>query len=84
MDVMTYTAFRKDLASALDKVTEDRNPVLITRQSGEPAVLISLKDYNAYEETAYLLSNPKNAQRLRKSLANARAGNVMQKDLITE
>ena len=84
MDVMTYTAFRKDLASALDKVTEDRNPVLITRQSGEPAVLISLKDYNAYEETAYLLSNPKNAQRLRKSLANARSGNVMQKDLITE
>lgn len=84
MDVMTYTAFRKDLANALDKVTEDRNPVLITRQSGEPAVLISLKDYNAYEETAYLLSNPKNAQRLRKSLANARAGNVMQKDLITE
>lgn len=84
MDVMTYTAFRKDLANTLDKVTEDRNPVLITRQSGEPAVLISLKDYNAYEETAYLLSNPKNAQRLRKSLANARAGNVMQKDLIAE
>lgn len=84
MDVMTYTAFRKDLAKTLDKVTEDRNPVLITRQSGEPAVLISLKDYNAYEETAYLLSNPKNAQRLRKSLANARAGNVMQKDLIAE
>lgn len=84
MDVMTYTAFRKDLANALDKVTEDRNPVLITRQSGEPAVLISLKDYNAYEETSYLFSNPKNAQRLRKSLANARAGNVTQKDLITE
>lgn len=84
MDVMTYTAFRKDLAKTLDKVTEDRNPVLITRQSGEPAVLISLKDYNAYEETAYLLSNPKNAQRLRKSLANARAGSVMQKDLIAE
>ena len=84
MDVMTYTAFRKDLAKTLDKVTEDRNPVLITRQSGEPAVLISLKDYNAYEETAYLLSNPKNAQRLRKSLANARAGNVMQNDLIAE
>lgn len=84
MEVMTYSAFRKDLAHALDKVTEDRNPVLITRQSGEPAVLMSLKDYNAYEETAYLLSSPKNAQRLRKSLTNARTGNLIQKDLIEE
>ena len=56
---MTYSALRKDLSSALDKVSEDRTPVLITRQSGEPAVLISLKDFNAYEETAYLLSSPK-------------------------
>lgn len=82
MEVMTYSAFRKDLATALDKVTEDRNPVLITRQSGEPAVLMSLKDYNAYEETAYLMSNPKNAQRLRQSLANARTGEISQRDLI--
>ena len=47
MEVMTYSALRKDLSSALDKVSEDRTPVLITRQSGEPAVLISLKDFNA-------------------------------------
>ena len=79
---MTYSALRKDLSSALDKVSEDRTPVLITRQSGEPAVLISLKDFNAYEETAYLLSSTKNAERLRKSLASARAGRVIQKDLI--
>ena len=58
---MTYSALRKDLSSALDKVSEDRTPVLITRQSGEPAVLISLKDINSYEETAYLHSSPKNA-----------------------
>lgn len=82
MEVMTYSALRKDLSSALDKVSEDRTPVLITRQSGEPAVLISLKDFNAYEETAYLLSSPKNAERLRKSLASARAGRVIQKNLI--
>lgn len=84
MDVITYSNFRKNLSDALDKVTEDRSPILITRQSGEPAVLISLKDFNAYEETAYLLSNPNNADRLRKSLAKAKAGKVLHKDLIEE
>ena len=82
MEVMTFSAFRKDLSSALDRVIEDRIPVLVTRQTGEPAVLISLKDFNAYEETAYLLSSPKNAERLRTSLASARAGCTFQKDLV--
>lgn len=84
MDVITYSNFRKNLSDSLDKVTEDRSPILITRQSGEPAVLISLKDFNAYEETAYLLSNPRNAERLRKSLASAKAQRTTQKDLIEE
>lgn len=84
MDVITYSNFRKNLSNSLDKVTEDRSPILITRQSGEPAVLISLKDFNAYEETAYLLSNPRNADRLRKSLASAKAQRTVQKDLIEE
>ena len=84
MDVITYSNFRKNLSDSLDKVTEDRSPILITRQSGEPAVLISLKDFNAYEETAYLLSNPRNAERLRKSLASAKAQHTVQKDLIEE
>lgn len=84
MDVITYSNFRKNLSDSLDKVTEDRSPILITRQSGEPAVLISLKDFNAYEETAYLLSNPRNAERLRKSLASAKAQRTVQKDLIEE
>lgn len=84
MDVITYSNFRKNLSDTLDKVTEDRSPMLITRQNGEPAVLISLKDFNAYEETAYLLSNPKNADRLRKSLAKAKSGKILHKDLIEE
>lgn len=84
MDVITYSNFRKNLSDSLDKVTEDRSPILITRQSGEPAVLISLKDFNAYEETAYLLSNPRNAERLRKSLASAKSQRTIQKDLIEE
>lgn len=84
MEVITYTNLRKNLAKVLDKVNEDRSPVLITRQNGEPAVMISLKDFNSYEETSYLLGSPKNAERLRKSLESARAGEAYKKVLVEE
>lgn len=82
MEVMNYTDLRKNLALAMDKVVTDHTPLVITRQNAEPTVLISLKDFNAYEETAYLLSNSNNAKRLRESIAQAKAGNVSQHDLI--
>ena len=42
MDTMSYSSFRKNLASTLDKVNYDHKPVMITRQNGKPSVLISL------------------------------------------
>lgn len=68
MDAVTYTSVRNNLARMLDKVNDDHEPVLITRQGGKPAVLMSLEDFNAYEETAYLLSSPRNAARLRRAI----------------
>lgn len=65
LDTISYTQLRNRLAKTLDKVTQDRAPVLITRQKGKSAVLISMEDYTAFEETAYLLRSPKNAARLR-------------------
>lgn len=64
MDAISYTAARNNLAKTIDKVNEDHVPVIITRQKGKSAVLISLEDFNAYEETAHLMRNPKNAERL--------------------
>jgi len=65
LDTISYTQLRNRLAKTLDKVTQDRAPVLITRQKGKAAVLISMEDYSALEETAFLLRSPKNAARLR-------------------
>ena len=84
MDTMTYTAFRNDLASVLDKVNDDHKPVLITRQNGKPAVVISLEDFQAYEETAYLMTSPKNATRLNESIAQVEAGRGTGRGLIEE
>lgn len=64
-DTITYSELRNKLAQALDKVNSDRAPLLIVRQRGKPAVLLSAEDYSALEETAYLLRSPRNAARLR-------------------
>jgi antitoxin YefM len=49
----------------LDSVVNDHTPVIITRDRGKPAaVLMSLEDYAAFEETQHLLRSPRNAERL--------------------
>lgn len=84
MDTISYTAFRSHLASVLDKVNEDHAPVLITRQNGKPAVVMSLEDFKSYEETAYLMASPKNAERLNLAIAEAQAGKIIRQDLVEE
>lgn len=84
MDTMSYTAFRNELAKVLDKVNDDHKPVLITRQNGKPAVVISLEDFQAYEETAYLMASPKNAQRLNDAINQVSAGTATRRGLIEE
>lgn len=84
MDALSYSAFRTNLSSTMDKVNNNHKPVLITRQNGKPAVLISLEDFHSYEETAYLMASPKNAQRLRDSIAEVEAGNTVTRELIEE
>ena len=84
MDTISYSAFRTHLASTLDKVNDDHKPVLITRQNGKPAVVMSLEDFHAYEETAYLMASPKNVERLNQAIAEIEAGNTLKKALIEE
>jgi len=82
METMSYTTFRNHLASALDKVNADHEPVLVTRQNGNPAVLLSLDDFKSYEETAYLMSSTKNAQRLNQAVEQLEHGKGSEKPLI--
>lgn len=84
MDTLSYSAFRARLAGTLDKVNEDHKPVLITRQNGKPAVVMSLEDFHAYEETAYLMASPRNAQRLNQAIAEVEAGEGVERGLIEE
>ena len=72
---MTVTASeaRKNLFSLIEKVNNDRLPVEITSKRGS-AILIAMADFEALEETAYLLRAPTNARRLLESLRQANTG----------
>ena len=51
MDVTTYTDFRQDLKSYLDKIDKSHTPLFIKRSNGGDMVVISKADYESMEET---------------------------------
>jgi antitoxin YefM len=77
---MTASEARKNLFPLIEQVNNDRQPIEITSKRGD-AVLMSRADYEALEETAYLLRSPANARRLFESLEQARSGERQQHDL---
>lgn len=83
MQVTSAAALRRNLAATLDSVVNDHEPVIITRDRGKPAVvMMSLEDYASFEETRYLLSSPRNAERLRRSIAELEGGGGTVRQLI--
>jgi antitoxin YefM len=82
MDHVSYTELRQNLKKHLDKVCDDRAPLVVTRRNAEPVVVLSLTEYEALEETLHLLGDPENAARLREAIADAEAGKLTEHDLI--
>ena len=81
MDAITYTTARANLADTMNRVCEDHEPIIITRNSQQAVVMMSLDDFNALEETSYLLRSPKNARRLLESVASLEAGRGKERKL---
>ena len=74
MDALSYSTARATLASTMDRVFGNHEAIIITRSGQASVVMMSLDDYKALEETAYLLRSPKNAKRLMASIAALEAG----------
>ncbi len=82
MDSLSFSETRANLKAVMDKVVDDRAPVAITRQRGEGVVMISQSEWNSIEETLYLLSSPKNAERLLEAVRGLEAGEGEERELI--
>jgi len=78
MQTTTVSHLRKHLKEFLDQVEENHEPLVVPRGGdGAGVVIVSLDDYNAMNETAYLLSNPKNRERLLRSIKQIENGEVV-------
>jgi len=81
MDAITYTAVRANLARTMDRVCDNHEALIITRNGEQSVVMLSLEDYKALEETASLLRPPANAQRLLSATAQLGAGKGSERKL---
>ena len=78
MKAVTYGNAKKNLKALIQQVCKDSEPaVIISDRSKDKAVLISLEDYQALEETAYLLNSPANRLHLEKSIKQAHCGELI-------
>ncbi len=82
MDAISYTAVRANLSKTMEQVCNDHAPIIITRKRESPVVMLSLEDYQAMEETAYLLRSPANARNLLDSIASLESGKGIERELL--
>ncbi len=81
MDAITYSAARANLATTMDRVCEDHEPLIITRNGQQSVVMVSLEDFTALEETAYLLRSPANMKRLVAAMDQLSSGKGVERKL---
>jgi antitoxin YefM len=71
-----------NLEELVEQVIADAEATIVVTKSGDQVVVLPLDEYNSWKETAYLLSNPANADHLRRSIAEAKAGEARERELL--
>lgn len=84
MRTMSYTESRARYAEVLDSVVNDREEVVVTRSGHEPVVIVSLDEFEALRETAYLMRSPRNARRLLDAMERLEAAEGEVHDLLAD
>ena len=84
IDVKTFSDARANLKSVMDQVVNDHVPMIISRRKAEAVVMISLSDWNSWQETAYLNSTPANRAALDQAMAEANAGDLIEVEFDTD
>lgn len=75
MIAATYTELRSNLKKFLDRVIKDSDNVIVNRGNGSAVVIMSLEEYEAMQETAYIQSQPDIMEAIRQGEKDLRNGN---------
>ena len=84
MNIVTYTDARKHLKDVMDHAIHDKTETVITRAGKEAVVVVGKEEWDAIQETLYLLTSPANAKRLRESMAQLDTGRGTERTLDNE
>jgi antitoxin YefM len=83
MSHVSFSELRQHMASYFDRVSDDREPLVVTRQGGKGnLVVMSEEEFAGWQETVHLLNSPKNAERLMASIRQAKAGGARERALL--
>ena len=82
MQTETFSNTRNNLKAIMDRVVADHTPIKIVRQKSESVVMVSESDWASMEETLYLISSPRNAERLLEAIRGLEAGEGEEHELI--
>jgi antitoxin YefM len=82
MNAVTLKSASLNLEQLVEQVVSDAESTIVVTESGAQAVLVPFDEYNSWKETNYLLSNPANAEHLRRSIAEAKAGKAQERELL--
>lgn len=80
---ITASDARARLFRLIQQVIDDHAPLRISSKAGE-AVLMSAEDYDAWQETIFLLRSPANARRLMEAVTRDKAGTATAAKTIDE
>jgi antitoxin YefM len=74
MESVNYSEFRQNLANYLNKVEDDRIPIVVSRSNGRKVVVMSFDDYQTNEATLHLMSSKENIKVLDEAIAELEGG----------
>jgi antitoxin YefM len=82
VDHVTDAELNHDLDRYMDEVVETCEPIIINRQGKPAVVMMSLLEFEGWQETVHLLSDPRNGKALLRSIRDADAGRLEEHELI--
>ena len=77
IDIRTFSEARANLKAVFDRAADDHVPVVVNRRRGKAVVVMSLDDWNGWQETNYLNSTAANRAHLDESIAQAERGDLI-------
>lgn len=83
MDTIAFSTARANLGEIMNRVCDNHETLVITRNGEQSVVMLSLEDYESLEETAFLLRSPKNAGRLLDSIKQLKTGQGVERKLVS-